>query len=101
MMPNFCPVCGFESAGDTRPPYSIVDGGSFDICPGCGFQYGVTDGIKHETFDSWREKWVRAGAQMHSEASTPQGWSAAKQLRNIGIDLTSYRLDKQIPTPEK
>jgi hypothetical protein len=100
MATNRCPVCGFEFPPGSRAAYDS-DGGSFDICPCCGFQYGVTDGIRHETHDSWREKWVRAGAEIRHPSEASAGWSAADQLKNIGIDLNEYRAARGIPNPDK
>lgn len=77
---NYCPVCGYEGPEGSRAPY-IGDEPSFDICPCCGFQYGVTDDIEQETFESWRLKWVESGAK----------WDADAQLQNIGLTLEGER----------
>jgi hypothetical protein len=84
----FCPICGLQIS---RPAY--VNGqGSFDICPCCDFEYGWRDGLGQETFESWRRKWVLAGANWDSDgAGKPTEWDAAAQLRNIGIDLQELR----------
>src|SRR5215469_13466424 len=89
MAQHFCPVCGLKIA---RPAYT--DGvPSLDICPCCLFQFGFDDLIKKETFDSWRAKWIRNGAQWSKSAisSRPVGWDAKAQLRNIGVDLDELR----------
>lgn len=91
---QFCPVCGFGGPEGSRAPYDRY-GGSFDICPCCGFQYGVTDDLKHETFESWRTKWIAAGAKWPARKQKPTNWDAAKQLRNIGIDLELWRRSEQ------
>ena len=35
-----CPACGYPDL--TEPPWS-ESGGSFEICPSCGIQFGYTD----------------------------------------------------------
>ncbi len=41
---NMCPVCGYknlyEPAYQPTPKGNL---GSYEICPSCGFQFGVTD----------------------------------------------------------
>lgn len=93
MESHFCPVCGFEGPPGARAPYAD-DGASFDTCPCCSFEYGVTDDINHETFESWRDKWIRSGAKWRSSLignPPPHDWDLAKQLRNIGIDIAKER----------
>ena len=89
---HFCPVCGLRLP---KAPY--VDGrGSFDICPCCNFQYGWLDALGKETWESWRRKWVAAGANWDPDgAGRPSHWDPAPQLRNIGIDLKELREDVQ------
>ena len=36
-----CPVCGF--VGLAVSPYNEAGGGSFEICPCCGFEFGFDD----------------------------------------------------------
>jgi hypothetical protein len=84
----FCPICGLRLA---KAPY--VNGrGSFDSCPCCGFEYGWKDGLGQETHESWRRKWVAAGANWPNQrGDEPAGWDPATQLQNIGIDLDKLR----------
>lgn len=91
---HFCPICGFEGPEGSRAPYDR-DGGSFDICPCCLFQYAVTDDLRHESFESWRTKWIASGAKWPAWKPTPPNWDAATQLRNIGIDLEAWRRSEQ------
>ena len=52
------PVCGFH--GLTEPPRSI-EGGSYEICASCGFEFGVTDDDKGFSYLEWRKKWIDEG----------------------------------------
>jgi transcription elongation factor Elf1 len=62
-----CPVCGFS--GLTEPPWSDEGGGSQEICPQCGIQFGYTDAAggdavkREEIYAEWRRKYLsgRAG----------------------------------------
>lgn len=78
-----CPVCGYP--GLLEPPYSPSGGGSYEICPSCGFEYGFTDGDSHYTFESWRERWVAEGMPWHSEwiEPRPQDWDPKAQLDRL------------------
>ena len=87
---HYCPICGHKSR--SRPPYT-GEIGSYDVCPCCNFEYGFDDYIVGESFESWRRKWIEAGAgwPQSDVEGRPPGWSAAKQLLNIGIDLQQYK----------
>jgi hypothetical protein len=76
-----CPVCGFPDLTD--PPRSPEgDGGSYEICPSCGFEFGVTDDDLGFTYEDWREHWVTIGMRWASRSrSAPARWDPAKQLR--------------------
>jgi hypothetical protein len=59
-MSDRCPVCnedlGFEPWG--------ADGASFEICPGCGIQFGYNDArpdLRAEVHAAWRDEWVANG----------------------------------------
>lgn len=67
-MPYTCPVCGFN--GLDEPPYSPDGHGLFEICPSCGFQFGVTDDDLGISFREWRESWVAAGEADRTAAIT-------------------------------
>jgi hypothetical protein len=58
-MNYLCPVCGFD--GLDEPPYSFGGAGSFEICPSCDFQFGVTDDNEGISFHEWREGWMDRG----------------------------------------
>lgn len=72
-MPHVCLVCGYPHLKSA--PRSPSGGGSYEICPSCGYQYGVDDddrGISHE---SWLKTWVAAGAIWTSKGvKKPASW---------------------------
>ena len=77
-MKNICPVCNFP--GLTEPPRGKSGGGSFEICPSCGFQFGVSDDDRGFTCDEWRENWIKQGSKWSSQTKPPANWNAAEQL---------------------
>ncbi len=83
-MPTFfvCPVCGFP--GLTAPPRSATGGGSDEICPSCGFQFGYDDDDRGIGFKEWRQEWAKRGMSWSSKGiPCPGGWDPAAQLRNL------------------
>ena len=77
-----CPVCGFDKLEE--PPYSPSGHGLFEICPCCGFQYGVTDDNEGISFHELREMWIEQGMPWRSKGrAAPKGWSPQQQLRNL------------------
>ena len=86
-MNYMCPVCGFD--GLDEPPYSPAGYGLFEICPSCGFQYGVSDDNNGISFHEWREDWIDQGMPWSSKGiPAPKGWNPEAQLlelRNSGI----------------
>lgn len=84
-----CPVCGFP--GLKEPPRGTEGGGSYEICPSCGFQFGVTDDDRMYSYKSWREQWIREGMIWDKGRSqSPSGWDAVEQLRNIGVNVATF-----------
>lgn len=74
-----CPVCGYT--GLKEEPRSSSGGGSFEICPACGFQFGVSDDDDGISYEEWREDWVERGMEWSSKGITPPpGWDPAKSL---------------------
>ena len=78
-----CPVCGFADL--TEMPRSAESGGSYEICPSCGFQFGVTDDDRGFTYVQWRERWVGMGMRWDSTGiePPPAGWNPSEQLRQL------------------
>ena len=79
---HVCPVCGYPELEEV--PRSASGGGSYEICPSCGFQFGVDDDDKGITFEAWREKWKAKGSLWSSRGiPAPKGWDAAAQLATV------------------
>ena len=58
-------------------------GGSFEICPSCGFQFGVTDDDAGFTYSGWREKWRSDGMPWSSSSKRPKSWDPTAQLGRV------------------
>jgi hypothetical protein len=85
-MPYACPVCGYPEL--TEPPHSEEGGGSYEICPSCGFEFGFDDDARGISYETWRKEWVRRGMPWSSPGETcPRGWSPEDQLREAGLNL--------------
>ncbi len=76
-----CPVCGYPDLAE--PPRSPTGGASYEICPSCGFQFGVTDDDDGISYDEWRRRWVAEGMPWSSSQSEPAGWDPAEQLARV------------------
>lgn len=77
-----CPVCGYPDL--LEAPRSESGGGSYEICPSCGFQFGVSDDDERMSYDQWRIRWIGKGMPWSSAAMRPpQEWNPSKQLKNI------------------
>lgn len=82
-MPYTCPVCGLP--GLTEIPRTEKGAGSYEICPSCGFQFGVSDDNRGFTYEQWRERWIKHGMPWDKgRTKPPPGWDPQEQLRNIG-----------------
>ena len=76
-----CPVCGYP---ELHNPPRVGDGGSYEICPSCGFQFGVDDDDKGFTYERWRQQWIERGMPWNSIGiRPPAGWNPQKQLRSL------------------
>ena len=81
-MPFLCPVCGYADL--TERPRNDSTGGSFEICPSCGFQFGVSDDDRGITYKAWRQSWIDGGMVWdRGQSKPPEGWDPLDQLRNI------------------
>lgn len=77
-----CPVCGYP--GLEEPPRSSGGGGSYEICPSCGFQFGVDDDDKGISHEEWRSRWAGKGLPWSSRGiPKPKGWDATAQLAAV------------------
>jgi hypothetical protein len=76
-MKHNCPVCNFP--GLTESPRSKSGGGSDEICPSCGFQFGVSDDDGGFTYDQWRTNWIKQGSKWSSQTKPPAHWNAVEQ----------------------
>lgn len=80
-----CPVCGYDGLEEEPRPAS--GGGSFEICPSCGFQFGVSDDDRGFTHDAWREQWIEGGMIWDKGRSQPpRGWDPIEQLARVSHD---------------
>ena len=79
-----CPVCGYPDL-DEPPRRSSTSGGSYEICPSCGFEFGVTDDDRGFTYSAWRARWIARGMPWESAdiEPAPAGWDARALLRNV------------------
>lgn len=77
-----CPVCGYPKLEE--PPRAPSGGGSYEICPSCGFQFGVDDDDKGITHEEWRAKWISKGMPWSSRGvPAPRAWDAGAQLESL------------------
>lgn len=81
-MKHTCPVCGYPHLAEA--PTARNGGGSFEICPSCGFQFGVSDDDQGHTHASWRDAWKKSGMKWSSKGiAAPAGWDPAAQLKRL------------------
>lgn len=84
---HVCLVCGYD--GLEEPPRGASGGGSYELCPCCGYQYGVDDDDRGISPEQARESWMQRGMPWHSKSrKAPVGWDAQSQLaRLIGTEI--------------
>ena len=81
-MTHMCPVCGYLNL--RQPPRGEATGGSYEICPSCGFQFGVSDDDLGITYSQWRQDWIAAGMPWRSFGlERPPHWNPREQLTRI------------------
>jgi hypothetical protein len=82
-------VCGYQHLNE--PAHSPSGGGSYEICPSCGFQFGITDDDSGITYEQWRKQWISESMPWNSIGiKPPQDWDPVVQLKNIGIDIKRH-----------
>jgi hypothetical protein len=79
--PYRCPVCGY--VGLEEPPRTEESGPSYEICPSCGFEFGVTDDDRGISYEHRRAEWVAGGMRWWSRRPIPAGWDPRAQLREL------------------
>jgi predicted RNA-binding Zn-ribbon protein involved in translation (DUF1610 family) len=85
---HVCPVCGYP--GLSGPPRHPNGGGSYEICPSCGFEFGVTDEDRGFSYDHWRRIWVAIGMPWwRPYQPPPKGWNPELHLSRI-IDALEH-----------
>ena len=81
-MTYMCPVCGYP--GLQEPPRGEATGGSYEICPSCGFQFGVSDDDLGISDGQWRQDWIAAGMPWRSiGVDQPPDWNPTTQVSNV------------------
>lgn len=96
MAMHVCPVCGYPKLSE--PPRSPSGGGSYEICPSCGFQFGVDDDDRGQTYEEARQAWVEAGSPWSSKGiPAPKGWSAKGQVATLRPAPKSVKKAASIP----
>lgn len=76
-------ICGYpELAEPARSP--TTGGGSYEICPSCGFEFGVSDDDLGQSYEVWRSAWIEKGLPWSSVSRRPpQGWDPHEQLDSL------------------
>ena len=83
-----CTICGYP--GLREPPRTASGGGSYEICPSCGFQFGVDDDDRRISPDCHRERWIQGGMQWSSRGiSKPPEWNPREQLELLKHSTTT------------
>ena len=84
-MPYICLACGYP--GLNEEPRAEETGGSYEICPSCGLQFGLDDEAggdaarRPEVYRQWRKRWINGGMAWHSRSiEQPRYWQPSKQL---------------------
>jgi len=82
-MSHRCPVCGYPAL-DERPRSPRTGGGSYEIRPSCGFEFGVSDDDEGQSYTEWRERWIAQGMPWQSAGVSPSpGWDPTAQLAEL------------------
>jgi hypothetical protein len=75
-----CLACDYPNLSE--PPRSEYGGGSFEICPACGFQFGVNDDDEGISYDKWRSDWEKKGMPWSSGAiKRPETWNPVSRAQ--------------------
>lgn len=98
-MTHLCPVCGYP--GLAEPPRRRNGAGSYEICPSCGFQFGVSDDDYSHTYTSWRAAWQKSGTKWAKRGvPPPPDWNAQAQLAAVAVPPPSRKPRRRLtPAP--
>ena len=81
-MSYICPVCGYSYLDEY--PRGEATGCSYEFCPSCDFEFGVTDDDLGFTYEQWRQQWIERGAKWQSiYTAPPKDWNPTEQLKNV------------------
>ncbi len=81
-MSHVCPVCGFPNLSEA--PRSLSGGASHEICPSCGYEFGVDDDDRGTSHAAAREAWQSGGMQWASHSQPPpKSWKPDMQLATV------------------
>lgn len=99
-----CPCCGYfgltclpyERMGNPLwedhglPPYCQTYGeASYEVCPCCGFEFGLEDeapdSTKATSFEDYLATWISAGGRWFEPELKPENWALAAQLETARI----------------
>lgn len=88
-----CPICGYPEL--LEPPFYSNGGGSYEICPSCGFEFGYDDFnhvdysketylyVREQCIKNWRKNWVEDGMKWNSKIKKPNNWNPQEQLNKL------------------
>ena len=87
-MPGYtCLACGYPLLEER--PRGADGGGSYEICPCCSYQYGVTDDDLGISAAEWRKDWRQRGMLWDcGNTVPPSGWNPIAQMHEAGISPT-------------
>ena len=77
-----CPICGYDKLPDR--PRTPGWGGSDEMCPSCGFQFGYDDDSEGISDETWRARWISHGMPWSSSGiPKPEGWNPKALLDRL------------------
>jgi hypothetical protein len=97
-MTHSCLVCSYPKL--KSPPHSPSGGGSYEICPSCGYQYGVDDDDRGITPDEWRRTWIAHGAHWSSKGILPPtDWKFGDVIPPVANPKANAKKAAKAPIP--